>query len=151
MKNFHLLLIFCTVLLLCYIAIYYVNKTSDQKIKQSQIDYLLKNGIPLKIDLINSIISIKEKQTSNQTNFQDFINLFVPFYVIKNALFYNPKNIVTFIKLKYQVNGIQYDKEITLPYTVESVMIYFKMRESTILYYEEAYPENSLIDLNFIE
>ncbi|MEN4760127.1 hypothetical protein ABEG63_07275 [Chryseobacterium sp. C39-AII1] len=100
--------------------------------------------------MINSIIKIKEKQTSNPTNFQDFINLFVPFYVIKNAFFYNPKNIVTFIKLKYQVNGIQYDKEITLPYTVESVMIYFKMQESTVLYYDESYPENSLIDLNFI-
>ncbi|MCW3161517.1 hypothetical protein [Chryseobacterium oryctis] len=137
-----------------YFLYRYISKTTAYKTREFnndiRIDNLLDNGIKIEINLLNSITQIWQKEVNDDNDLQSAINVFIPFYWIKRNLFYQSKKFETCVRLAYEVNDQHFYKEIILPHSIETVTTYFQMQKYTSLYYDKDFPENCIVDLQFI-
>ncbi|SHK24293.1 hypothetical protein [Chryseobacterium polytrichastri] len=149
---FGFILVSLYILYLIIIKISEVTKAKDrEKINEKRIQLLLKSGMKMEIDLIDSVVSILERKDIGESELSSTINIFIPVNLLKEAFTYQTKALTTTVKLKYQIENKKYFKEITLPYSQETVIIYFKLQKTTNIYYDRSDPKNSVIDLNFIK
>lgn len=149
---FGFILVSLYILYLIVIRISEISKAKDhEKINEKRIQLLLESGMKKEIDLIDSVVSIVERKDVGESELSSTINIFIPINLLKEAFTYQAKKRTTTVKLKYQIENKKYFKEITLPYSQETVIIYFKLQKTTNIYYDRGDPKNSVIDLNFIK
>lgn len=124
---------------------------SFRTVKHSNnVDYLLKNGKKIEIDLTTSVISITEDKRIAEFNDSATFDKFVEngFVDIKEKR--QETDYVSFVKLVYTVDGGNYLHDIKLPMSMKSVEILFDFHKKTTLIYDPKNPKNCIIDLGFI-
>lgn len=116
----------------------------------SNVDYLLKNGKKIEIDLRKSVVSIIEDKKITEYNKSGTFDKFIDNSFIDLKEKTQEIDYISFIKLVYTVDGNNYLHEIKLPMSVKSVEILFDFHKKTTLIYDPKNPENCIVDLGFI-
>ncbi|MEN4759609.1 hypothetical protein ABEG63_04640 [Chryseobacterium sp. C39-AII1] len=109
---------------------------------------LLEIGIPVTINFEKGIKSIEEKHFQENENIGIFREYFWPIeYLFGNR----SEEIFTLVELKYKVLGKTYIKKVMFPFSKQSTISLLKFQKTTILFYNEENPQQSIIDLRFID
>ena len=124
------------------------NKSENYSKKEKDI---VKNGIKIKFDLIDSIVEIDERVVRNENEIREIADVFLPISEINELLFHQNKNYITVIKFCYKIDKVKYHKKILLPFNKETINTIFKLQKTTILLYDGNNPKEALIDFGFIE
>ena len=115
----------------------------------SNVDYLLKNGKKIEIDLKKSVVSIIEDKKITEYNKSETFDKFVDNGFIDSKEKTQEIDYISYVKLIYTVDGKNYLHDIKLPMSMKSVEILFDFHKKTTLIYDSKNPENCIIDLGF--
>ena len=130
-----------------FLKIYHNKKEENKKKDDSQ--FLVNYGKKAIIDFKKSVKEIEEFNKYSNTDLE-IIKYFI-FFPLNN--FTTQKIVVegSTIKIEYKVNYKKYYKEFQVPFNSETTKQILKIKTSTVLYYDENNPSNSIIDLKFLE
>lgn len=124
------------------------NPQEDFQCNEIQVEKLLKTGIPITINFEKAIKDIIELSPQRNEDIEILQQYFFPF---KELVSNSGEETFTLIQLKYKIGRKFFQKKIIFPFSKQSTIYILKMNKSTILYYNEESPHESIIDLGFLE
>lgn len=124
------------------------NPQEDFQCNENQVEKLLKTGIPITINFEKAIKDITELSSQRNEDIEILQQYFFPF---KELISKSSEETFTLILLKYKIGRKSFQKKVIFPFSKQSTVYILKMNKSTVLYYNEESPQESIIDLEFLE
>ena len=136
-----------------YIAFVLYNSFYKKRKHKVKINKILENRNYINIDFGTSIIEIREVNHSENTDLK-ILKMFLlfPFYNLFNFSENDKKknNFRTLVRIRYNYEKKNYTKDFFLPLSKANSEICLKLQKNTNLYIDEMNPNESIIDLDFV-
>lgn len=133
-----------------YLFQFIIRRKDDRK-HGKNVDYLLKMGKRIEIDLMKSIVDIQEfefeKERKVSKTFSESLDDGLLLGGDKKII--SEKEYLSVITLQFLDNGRPYFHQIRLKKPAETVRKLFIFQKKTTLIYDLANPENCIVDLDF--
>ena len=148
-------LFFAIPMIIPYLVIVFIqvfqNKEEDEKInaiKDANVENLLRDGMCIEVIFKKAVSEMYETTVEKNTDIELLKNELL---FLEGNLYPRSDEIITIVTLEYNVRDEIYYKKVIFPYTKENTEICLKFQKSTSLYFDKNDPQNSIVDLGFLE
>ena len=118
----------------------------------SKVDYLLKNGKKLEINLLESLESIVEEKDVAEIKKDNTDNIFNNSKsLIESDSFTQEIKYISLVTLGFEVNAKKITHEIILRKSAEDIRKLFIFTKSTTLIYNPLNPEDCVVDVSYAD
>lgn len=149
------ILFFAIPMMIPYFVIVFIqlfqNKEEDEKInaiKDANVENLLREGMCIEVIFKKAVSEMYETTVEKNTDIELLKNELL---FLEDNLYPRRDEIITIVTLEYNVRDEIYYKKVIFPYTKENTEICLKFQKSTSLYFDKNDPQNSIVDLGFLE